>query len=67
MGIVQEEIPVRGPIPQGEFLEIERMIQKFIQVNPLNLKNPLGIQHIHLIGIKGRGITKTVHMGNLRM
>ena len=32
----------------------------------LTIKDPLGVQALHLIGIRGRGITEIVHMMNLR-
>ena len=66
VGIVQGEIPTRGQIAQEEFLEIEPILHKYILVDPLNLKNPLGVQALHLTGERGRGITRTIHMGNLR-
>ena len=66
MGIVQGGIPARGPVAQEEFLEIEPILQKYLLVDPLTLKNPLGVQSLHLTGERGRGITRTIHMGNLR-
>ena len=37
-----------------------------ILVGHLNLKDPLGIQTLHLTGVRGRGVTGTVHVTNLR-
>ena len=66
VGVVQGEIPVRGPLAQEEFLEIEHILQKYLLVDHLTLKNPLGVKSLHIIGERGRVITRTIHMGNLR-
>ena len=66
MGIVQGEIPARGPIAQEEFLEIEPILHKYLLVDPLTLKNPLGVQALNLTRERGRGITRTINMGNLK-
>ena len=66
VGVVQEEIPTRGPIAQEEFLEIEHILHKYILVDHLTLNNPLGVQALHLTEIRGRGVTYTVHMMSLR-
>ena len=66
MGVSQGETHTRGPITQEEFLEIEPILQKYLLVGPLTIKNPLGVQDLHLMGERGRGITRIVHMGNLR-
>ena len=66
VGVVQGEISIRCPIAQEEFLEIEHILQKYFLVDYLTLKNPVGVQALHLTGVRGRGITRTIHMGNLR-
>ena len=66
VGIIQGEITTRGPIAQEEFLEIDPILQKYLLVGPLTLKNPLGLQALHLMGERGRDIARTIHMGNLR-
>ena len=40
--------------------------EKGLIVDHLTLKDPLGVQSLHLTGIRGRGVTETVYMMNLR-
>ena len=40
--------------------------EKGLLVDYLTLKDPLGVQALHLTGIRGRGITRIVHVINLR-
>ena len=67
VGVVQGEIPTRGPIAEEELLEIKHILQKYLLVDHLTLMNPLGVQALHLIGVRGRGITRTIHMEYLSM
>ena len=40
--------------------------ERGLLVDHLTLKDPLGVQALHLTGVRGLGITKIVHMMNLR-
>ena len=63
-GVVPWEIPVKGPMSPGGIPGIEGILQNGLPVVHLNLKNPVGIQALHLTGIRGGDITRTIHEMN---
>ena len=58
------EIPIKGPISPGGLPRIEGILQNGIPVGHLILKNPAGIQALHLVGIRGGDMTRTIHEMN---
>ena len=49
-------------------MEVKAVAEEEINllVGHLTLKDPLGVQALHLIVIRGRDVTETVHVMNLR-
>ena len=41
--------------------------ERGLLVDYITLKDPLGVQALHLIGIRGRAITRIVHVMNLKI
>ena len=66
VGVVQGGIPTRGPIVQEGFLEIGHRPHNSLLMSHLTLKNPLKVQSLHLIEIRGRGLSRIAHMKKLR-
>ena len=66
VGVFQGFIPTRGPIVQEGFIEIGNILLKSLLVSHLTLKNPLKVQYLHLIGIRGRFLSIITLMENIR-
>ena len=58
------EILEKGPMSPGGLLGIEGILQNGIPVGHLILKNQVGIQALHLAGIRGGDVTRTIHEMN---
>ena len=58
------DIPVKGPMSPGGLLGTEGILQNGLPMGHLILKNPVGIQALHLAGIRGGDVTRTIHKMN---
>ena len=66
VGVSQGGTPTRALIVQKGFLEIVHILQKYILVSHPNLKNPLMVQALHIIGLRVKGLPRTTLMEKLR-
>ena len=58
------EIPVKGPMSPGGLPRTGGILQNGVPVGHLILKNPLGIQALHLAGLREGDVTITIHEMN---
>ena len=58
------EIPVKCPMSPRGLLGTKGILQNGIPMGHLILKNLVGIQALHLIGIRGGDVTRTIHEMN---
>ena len=66
VGVVQGGIHIRGPIAQKLFLDIGHIVQNSILVSHFPLKIAVKIRDLRIIGIRGRGLSKTTHNENFK-
>ena len=59
-----EEIPIKGPMSPVRLPGTEGILQNVLLVVLLILKNPVGIQALHLALIRGGDFTRTIHEMN---
>ena len=55
---------MKGPMSPGGLPGTEGILQNGLLVGHLILKNPVGIQALHLVGIRGGDVTRTIHEMN---
>ena len=63
-GVAPGEIPVKGPMSPGGLPAIEGILHNGLLVGHLILKNPVGIQALHIARIRRGGVTRTIHEMN---
>ena len=63
-GVAPGEILVKGLISLGGLLRTEGILQNGLPMVHLILKNLMGIQVLHLVGIRGGDVTRTIHEMN---
>ena len=62
-----EEIPIKGPMSLRGLPRTKGILQNGLPVGHFILKNPVGIQALHLAGIRGGDVTRMVHEMNSKM
>ena len=63
-GVVPGAFPIKSPMSPGGLPGIEGILQNGLPVGHLILKKLVEIQALHLIGIRGGDITRTIHEMN---